>query len=195
MMKTQIKTTLVLALTVFASTVFANGVDTYIKVREDKTFSVHRNTGGLLNLTFKDTGDKVLYRATDFSNERFAGYFDLENLPVGTYFLEVEDTEKISTYPVKVERHGLAIDKKNAKHIFKPALNVSDRRVGVSMLNTMNTPLEVAIYNSNKELINIYSIDDKTVNKFFDLSQLGNDVYSFVLKVGGKRFEKTVTIR
>lgn len=192
-MKKLFKTTLVLALTVFASASYASGIETFIHVIGDKMFSVHHNTTGTVELTIKDKYGKILHDEKSVKKE-FVKAFNLETLPIGTYFLEVEDDLKISTYTVNVTSSGLEVDRENVEKVFKPSVVQKNKSVDVSMLKLSKKPLDLSIFDSNNELIHKDSLKGEIVNKRYNLSNLKGGVYTMVFKVGDKNFEKTINL-
>ena len=84
-------------MTVAASTVFANGDEAYINIKEAKVFSIHHNTTSYMQISILDNTGTVLHRNTSKGNG-IAKSFDLKALPTGSYTLEVEDDKKVTSY-------------------------------------------------------------------------------------------------
>lgn len=110
-MKSIFRTILVLALTVFASATYAQGVAPYIKAKGDKLFSVHRNATGKFRFTIKDNKGYVVYSINGNKNTKFMKTFNVENLPNGQYTIETRDAENVSTYSLHITSVGLDISK------------------------------------------------------------------------------------
>ena len=113
-MKSILRTILVLALTVFASASYAQGVETYIKAKGEKTFSVHHNITGKFQFIIKDESGRVVYAINGSKNARFLRTFDVKNLPAGHYTLEGKDTDVLSIYNLQITSNGLNINKEQA---------------------------------------------------------------------------------
>lgn len=113
-MKSIFRTSLVLALTVFASASFAQSVPPFIKAKGEKMFSVHHNTAGKFKITIKDVDGSVVYAINGNKNKKFVKTFDVKNLPTGTYTLETMDAENTNTYSLQITSLGLDISKNQA---------------------------------------------------------------------------------
>lgn len=193
-MKTLFKTTIVLALTVFASATFATGIETYIKVRSNNTFSVHHNARGEFRFTLKNEAGSTLYTVKGKEEQAFVKTFNVKNLPSGNYQLEVEDANMINIYPLTIEANGLAIDKEHVEKVFKPSVKQVNKTLDISLLKLSAKPLEVSIYDSNNKLVHVASFNGNVVNKRFDLSQLKSGRYQIYLEVGSKTFKKNILL-
>lgn len=110
-MKSILRTSLVLAMTVIASASFAQNVSPYIKAKGDKLFSVHHNATGKFRFTIKDNKGYVVYTISGNKKSKFVKTFDVKNLPTGTYTLETMDAENTNTFALQITSLGLDISK------------------------------------------------------------------------------------
>lgn len=192
-MKKLIKTTLLLALIVSANTIFANGDEAYINIKESKVFSVHHNTTSYMEVSIIDNSGLVLYRKSSTGNG-VAKSFDLKELPVGNYTLEIEDDKKVTSYAMEVVNDGLSINKSNVS-VFKPVISVNNRFVNVSMLKFIDGSVNMGIYNAQNELVFNDKINGESISLRYDLSKLAAGKYTLLFNVEGHSFQEFVTIK
>lgn len=194
-MKKLFKTTLILAMTVMASVTYATGDETYIKVKSSKSFSLHYNKEGKIRVAITDVNGTILHTDRSGKHSKYLKTFSLSELPIGTYYLEIENDQKISTYEVHVYPDTLLINKDEVVEFYKPTIQQKeDNQLDLSMLKTTNDPMYVYILNNSNDLIDQHTVTGNAINTRFDVSKLKSGTYSMVINVGRRQFTQQFNV-
>jgi hypothetical protein len=122
--------------------------------------------------------------------------YDLAALPEGTYFLQAETEMKIAKYEITVVGETATLSDLAITEVFKPMLVNENGKVSLSILNLDKSPVNVAIYDAaNNEVYNKTFNGEQNVNKFFDITTLANEKYTFVMAYDNKVFTKMVSAK
>ncbi len=198
-MKTTIRKSLVLvALIVGVSVSYGNEISGNTnkgkRVRTNVTFNDVKK-GSILSI--KDVNGLILYKEAIQLNGNYTKGFDLTSLPNGNYYFEMEQDVEIKIVPFKVTASVVTFDKELEESIFKPVVFVSNKKyVHVSKASVNNEVLNVEIFADNGESIYAGKIEKEgdVLGKIYDFSTSAKGVYTFVIKVEGRRFIQNLDI-
>nr|WP_315211008.1 hypothetical protein [uncultured Flavobacterium sp.] len=198
-MKKILKFSLVLAAVVLTATqAHAGNTDFSLDlIKEDgKTVSFSLKEIKKIDLSIYDTNDSLIYQEKVTSEDNINRTYDLTALPDGIYFLKAESDLKISKYKIEVVGNKAKLSADAISEVYKPVLVNKNGIVTVNILNLENTPVTVAIYNSEEnEVYNETLTADLYVGKIFDLTSAQNGKYTFDITYNGKTFSQTVAIK
>lgn len=198
-MKKILKFSLVLAAVVLTATqTHAGNADFSLDlIKEDgKTVSFSLKEIKKIDLSIYDTNNSLIYQEKVTSEDNINRTYDLTALPDGIYFLKAESDLKISKYKIEVVGNKAKLSADAISEVYKPVLVNKNGIVTVNILNLENTPVTVAIYNSEEnEVYNETLTADLYVGKIFDLTSAQNGKYTFDITYNGKTFIQTVAIK
>ena len=198
-MKKILKFSLVLAAVVLTATqAHAGNTDFSLDlIKEDgKTVSFSLKEIKKIDLSIYDTNDSLIYQEKVTSEDNINRTYDLTALPDGIYFLKAESDLKISKYKIEVVGNKAKLSADAISEVYKPVLVNKNGIVTVNILNLENTPVTVAIYNSEEnQVYNETLTADLYVGKIFDLTSAQNGKYTFDITYNGKTFSETVAIK
>ena len=163
---------------------------------EGKTVSFSLKEIKKIDLSIYDTNDSLIYQEKVTSEDNINRTYDLTALPDGIYFLKAESDLKISKYKIEVVGNKAKLSADAISEVYKPVLVNKNGIVTVNILNLENTPVTVAIYNSEEnQVYNETLTADLYVGKIFDLTSAQNGKYTFDITYNGKTFSETVAIK
>lgn len=198
-MKKILKFSLVLAAVVLTATqTHAGNADFSLDlIKEDgKTVSFSLKEIKKIDLSIYDTNNSLIYQEKVTSEDNINRTYDLTALPDGIYFLKAESDLKISKYKIEVVGNKAKLSADAISEAYKPVLVNKNGIVTVNILNLENTPVTVAIYNSEEnEVYNETLTAHLYVGKIFDLTSAQNGKYTFDITYNGKTFIQTVAIK
>ena len=197
-MKTILKFRLVLAVVLTAVGAHAGNADFYLHVKKEqgKTIRFTLNDVKQSNLSIIDADEKVVYTENAAGKEGVTRSYNLNELPTGTYFLEVETSAKIARYEIKVSDKAAVLSKKAIRETYKPVLKADKGFVTLNIANTEKSAVGVKIYDSNENEVYSETLKNaSSVNKRFDVSNLNGDNYTFVMTYDNKSFVESVASR
>jgi len=196
-MKKISKLSLMLVMTLLAMNVHAGTVDFTIDVKKEQgkkvTFAL--NTVDVVNITIYDAEDKLVHSEEVNSKKNFNRTYDLNALPEGSYFLEVESDSKILRYEISVAKETASLSAKAISEEDKPAATFlyKDGLVWVNIINLNQSPVYINIINKDgDEVYNSVKLTDQNVTKVFDVNNIENEKYTFVMTYKDKTFSKTL---
>ena len=198
-MKKILKFSLVLAAVVLtAAQAHAANADFSLDLikEEGKTVSFNLKETKKIDLSIYDMNDGLIYQEKVTSEDNINRTYDLTALPDGIYFLKAESDLKISKYKIEVVGNKAKLSADAISELYKPVLVNKNGIITVNILNLENTPVTVAIYNSEEnEVYNETLTADLYVGKIFDLTSAQNGKYTFDITYNGKTFSETVAIK
>jgi hypothetical protein len=147
-----------------------------------------------MNLSIFDADDKLIHSESVNSKKELNRTYDLNALPEGIYFLEVESDLTISRYEISVARATASLSANAISEDFKPApvFLYKDGLVWVNIINLDNSPVNIKIYDKDgDEVYNSAKLMDRNVTKIFDVNNIENEKYTFVMTYKDKIFTHT----
>lgn len=187
---------LMLGVTLLTMNVHAGTVDFSLDVKKEQgkkvTFAI--NKINKMNLSIFDADDKLIHSEMVNSKKDFNRTYDLNALPEGTYFLEVESDIKISRYEISVARLTASLSANAISEDYKPSpvFLYKDGLVWVNIINLDQSPVYIQIVDKDgDEVYNSAKLTEQNVTKVFDVNNIENEKYTFVLTYKDKIFTQT----
>lgn len=148
-----------------------------------------------VQISLKDTQDFELFNETYKRGDDYLKGFDLESLPDGEYFLEIENSQNLQVFTLSIINDKLFIHHDNPVAIARPTIIQRGNKVDVAVLKT-GTPLKLSILNMANDII----FQDKVtssgnLNKRYDMSQLDPGNYTLRIDVDGRSFRQHIYIQ
>lgn len=144
-------------------------------------------------LLLKDTYGKVLFTDSIGEMESYQKTFNLELVPNGVYYLNLDKENSLLITTIKKTDNGLEIDELSG-FVFKPCFQVEDRLVKLFLSNPKQLKAEMKVYDSNGILVGDVKSNELTVKKTFDFSQVPSGNYKVEIKIDGQKFFKELEI-
>ena len=143
---------------------------------------------------FSDEAGEILFKDEPELGDAYTTSLDLETLPVGTYYMNIDKQSFILTTKVEKTRNGVIIEDESPKTFFKPLFKVEENLVKVFMTNPSKTITLIKVYDSKGNLVT--TIKDKVVNlsKTLNFSNVPSGEYTIKLQTGKNTFSKIVEI-
>lgn len=195
-MKNLIKKSLLIVAMLTTVVLSATNINNNVKVNviDSKLIDLKlKNSDGNLTISVKDAYGEVLY-AEKFEGSDFSKKYDLNTLPIGNYYFEIEGHTKINLMPFIVTSKGLEFNNEIKSTYYKPTIRQEGDLVFISKL-TLDKEEDLEIYFYDKELNLLYKEvvnGDINLGKTINLKNLKSGNYSIVTKSAGKVFEQKV---
>lgn len=185
---------LMLGVTLLTMNLYAGTVDFTLDVKNEQgkkvTFALDNMSK--VNLSIYDAEGKIIHSEKVDSKKGVNRTYDLKAFPVGTYFLEEESDIKISKYEILVAETTATLSANPISEIYKPAFVNKKGLIRVSFLNIDKSPVNIKIYDkANNEVYDSDAILDFDVKKVFDINNVDDEEYTFVMTYKDKSFTKT----
>ena len=176
---------------------FANDNHETLKEKEPKVTSMSfKSVQQGSRLSIKDKSGLVLYKESIVKTGKYSKGFDLNSLPNGDYYFEMDSELKIIVIPFTVTLNEVNFKKEQENTIFKPVLRVKDEKVYLSRPSLNGTPIDVKIfYSDNYDLIVSEKFAKETeMKRIYDFSKSKKGNYVFVFESNGRKYSKSVKI-
>ena len=186
---------------VISTGLFAGAYGTpYIKVTSydaKKFFVIVKSTdSSRVNVSLKDSYDFELYNESYRNNNSYVKGFDLEPLPDGQYFLEIESNETIEKFSLSIRNNWLSIDQESRLVVHKPRVTQKGGKVDVALLNSPDSTLKLSILDKANEVIFQEIVaDNGNLSRRYDISQLDPGYYTVLIEVAGRNFRESIYIK
>lgn len=147
-------------------------------------------------ITLKDAQNNILFEQSIEETEKFAKSLNLEQLPDGDYFIEIDNNTKVKIMPVSIKNDIVNVSESEMNEQFKPVVNEKDAMVYISQFSPTEAPLSVFIYNETNELIYTDVLKGKMdLGKVFDFSDSMEGQYHIYLESNGMSYDHLVYIQ
>lgn len=168
---------------------FANEVKVLVKKDSKKTALVLNDVKKGNQISIKDNNGLVLYKELVETSGVYKKGFDLNALPDGGYFFEVEKDLEIKTIPFTVSANEVVFNKDEEATFFKPYLRQEKDLVFVTKLSPKHELVKISVYanhNENFQLVHSEAIvDAKILERIYKLEK-GN--YKIVINSNKKEY-------
>jgi hypothetical protein len=196
MMKNILKFSLVVAalLTVMNVSALGNDFSLDVKKVQGRKVTFILNEVSKVELSIVDLDNKLIHSENVNSKGSVNRTYDLNALPEGTYFLVAESDTKIAKYEISVIGQTAVLSSNVVKETYKPMLVNKNGLVSLSIFNSFNSPVSIKVYNAADE--EVYSsplMKEQHISKYFDIRNLANKQYTFVMSYGDKVFVENVS--
>lgn len=189
---------LMLGVTLLTVNLYAGTVDFTLDVKKEQgkmvTFAFKKMDK--VDLSIYDAEGKMIHTEKVDSQKNIKRTYDLKALPEGTYFLEAESDMKVSRYEISVVGATASLSATAISEIYKPAFINKEGLVRVSFLNMDKSPVNIKVYDkANNEVYDSDVILDQDVKKVFDINDVNDEEYTFVMTYKDKTYTKTFASR
>lgn len=189
---------LMLGVTLLTMNMNAGTVDFTLDVKKEQgkmvTFAL--NKMDKVDLSIYDAEGKMIHSEKVDSQKNINRTYDLRALPEGTYFLEAESGMKISRYEISVVGKTATLSTNAISELYKPAFINKEGLVRVSFLNMDKSPVNIKVYDrANNEVYDSDVILDQNVKKVFNINQVNDEEYTFVMTYKDQSYTKTFASR
>jgi hypothetical protein len=197
-MKKILKFSLVVAALLAVLNVSALGNDFSLDVKkgQGKKVTFVLNEVYKVELSIVDSDNKLIHSENINSKGSVNRTYDLNALPEGSYFLVAESDTKISKYEISVIGQTAILASNAFKETYKPMLVNKNGLVSLSIFNVYQDPVSIKIYNAADEVVYISSlIEEQHISKYFDIKNLANEEYTFVMSYSDKVFVEKISAK
>lgn len=151
-----------------------------------------KNSDGDLTISVRDVYGETLY-TEKFEGSYFSKKYDLNTLPIGDYYFEIEGRTKINLMPFKITSEGIEFNNKVESVYYKPTVRQEGDLVFISKVALNNENFTIYLYDDHLNMLYKEELSgDINLGKTLNLMKLNNGNYSIVMKSGGKSFEQKI---
>ena len=169
----------------------ANNVE--VKVIDSKLIDLKlNNSDGDLKISVFDSYGEVLY-SEQFQGSVFSKKYDIETLPSGDYYFEIEGQTKINVMPFTVTNKGVDFNNTIESTYYKPTVRQEGDLVYISKIALNNEDLEIILYDAGFNTLYKEELTGEiNFGKTLNLKMLKAGNYKIVMKSDGKVFEQKI---
>ena len=185
---------LMLGVTLLTMNSYAGALDFTLDVKKEqgKTVTFALDKMNKIDLSIFDADGKMIHTEMVDSQKNINRTYDLKALPEGTYFLEAESDTKISRYEISVVGATAKLSVNPVSEIYKPTFANKKGLIQVSLLNLDKSPVNIKVYDkANNEVYDSDVLLDQDVKKVFNINQMNDEEYTFVMTYKDKSYSKT----
>jgi hypothetical protein len=185
---------LMLGVTLLTMNLYAGTLDFTLDVKKEQgkmvTFAL--NKMDKVDLSIYDAEGKMIHSEKVDSQKNINRTYDLRALPEGSYFLEAESDTKISRYEISVVGATASLSANPILEVYKPTFTNKEGLVRVSFLNMDKSPVNIKVYDrANNEVYDSDVIMDQDVKKVFNINEVNDEEYTFVMTYKDRSYTKT----
>lgn len=194
-MKTILKFTVAMAFMFTTIVGMANEPKLYLVADKDAKSLVFQldTQSQKTSIKFVDTDDHLIYSENILDESNYTKKFDLSKLKDGRYFLEMENSQRVITYTISIDKTNMEITgkKENTKPIFRRKGDM----VYLNLLNLDQKGVEVKVYDSNSRVLFKEVFEGELlVEKAFNFEKAFEDEYTVVVKDSATTYYERVSI-
>jgi len=179
---------------------FANKNNSTVKIinAERKVFTINVNNIRTKDYTVQisDVYGVVLFEDEIVASKKFSKIYDLSQLPLGKYEVEIEGDIFIRKQFVKILKDKLEVVGDEEVKIYKPSILLNEDKISLNMFSNGKEPVQVSIMNLQSETLFKESIKDKVaIHKYYDIFQLPAGKYIVKIVTQGSYFYKEISLQ
>jgi hypothetical protein len=168
--------------------------DLDIKVLDSQNLMVELNSGSQGNvLLIKDKFGKVLFRDSITTNLAYQKTFNLELVPNGIYYLNLDNESRIQITAIAKTNSGLDIEKESGL-VFKPLFKIEDKHVRLLLSNPEQKKTSLKVYDAHGILVGNLKSKEVVLKKTLDFSNVPSGKYWIEIQSNGQNFTKEVNL-
>ena len=168
--------------------------DLDIKVLDSQNLKVELESGSQGNvLLLKDKFGKVLFRDSITTNLTYHKTFNLELVPNGIYYLNLDNETRIQTTAIAKTNYGLEIEKESS-FLLKPIYKIEDKLVRVLFTNSQQKKTFLKVYDSYGIMVANLNSKEAVLMKTFDFSNVPYGKYRIEIGINGQNFTKEINL-
>lgn len=151
------------------------------------------NSDGSLTVSVKDSDDQVLY-SEQYKGSHFSKKYDLNTLPTGNYYFEIEGETKIELMNFTVNDKNVEFSNEIDTVYYKPVVRRENDLIYVSKVSLEKEPFIIALYNEDDNVLYKEELEGIiNIGKKLNISNLEKGTYRLVMISNGKRFTEYIT--
>lgn len=191
--KSVIKVLLLVLLTVSGNILLANEEKANLTITKgnDKSFAISFDYQEEIDviITFKDAFSVTLFKEDVKGIKNLSKTFDLNNLPDGVYFLEIENEMSIFSQMIEIKNDKMNYSEAGEYSINKPKSYVKEDSLYLSSQFSNETDVEVTIYNKLGEVVYDELLkNQKNLDKTFKFIEGQPKDYTVSVRYNGRTF-------
>ncbi|MEP3208795.1 MAG: T9SS type A sorting domain-containing protein [Maribacter sp.] len=194
-MKKVVRSIAVVALMFVAATGLAKEPKLSVNPSQEKSLNFEMDTTS--EETFVrvvDMNGVIIYKEKVETVNSYSKKFNLKNLPEGSYFLEVEDALKETTFEFTVDDSTIRIDKR--KENAKPVFRKKEGKVYLNLLNLEKEVVKIKVLDSENRIVFQETIaDEMLVEKVFNFEDAFEDNYVVVVQNKKDTYYEDITVK
>ncbi len=168
--------------------------DLDVRVVDNQNLKVELNKGEKGDiLLLKDIFGKVLFKDSIGRRVSYKKLFNLELVPNGIYYLNLDKEGSLLVTSIKKTENGLEIDK-SSRFVFKPCFEIENRQVKFFLSNPKKMNAKMKVYDSNGVLVGNLSSRELVLKKTLDFSNVPSGIYSVEITIDDQKFFKELKI-
>lgn len=196
-MKNLLKSSLLVIAILMTTITLAKNNDPSIKIRlvESKLIQLTMDvTIKMVEVTVKSSNGEIIYSEKS-ENLNLSKKYDLKNLPIGSYVMEIESQTKVKLIPFNVLTKSIELNEKKENVYYKPIVRKEGSSVFISKLALNNEALEILLYDLNSNKLFSERLEGNAIlERKLNLLNLESGDYSLILRSGGKTFYETIKL-
>lgn len=145
-------------------------------------------------ISMVDYDDNVIYAEKIQGVLAYSKKFDLKNLPIGNYYLLVENDLKKTVYTLNVTTSVVEIVER--KENPKPVFRKSGERIFLNLLNLDQQKVDITVYDDeNRIVFNESILGQMLVEKVFNFDKAFAGNYTLVVNDGKDTFYEDILVK
>lgn len=152
----------------------AGDLDVKVVDRLNLKIEINRGDKGDV-LLLKDTFGKILFKDNVGKMVSYRKIFNLELVPNGTYYLNLDKEASLLVTMIKKTENGLEIDKLSG-FVFKPCFEIENKQVRMFLMNPKKMKAEMNVYDFNGILVGNLHSREMVVKKTLDFSSVPSGI-------------------
>ena len=193
------KSPLAMVLLLSLNTLFANSIepDLVIQRYQEKSLLMYLSFPQErdFKITLKDADRVLLWKENQLAAKHFSKKINLVNLPDGTYFLEIEDPQMITSCQISIKDNHLMVEEQKRTKRYKPVITQKEEKVVLNMFSPTPTDVEITIL--DREQHSVYQEvfkGEQRIERSFDFSKAPGGSYTFQTNVDGRLFTQRIDL-
>lgn len=175
----------------------------------DPSFKIAKTDNKIISLTVKDASSPVSVSFRDAAgvllhsekynfHKKGIRYYNLKEIAVGTYYLEVETDVKVEKYIITVDSDAATIHEDEEKVLYKPILVLKNDHITITKFNVSKSDLKIKLYDEYDNCLYSEVVDAATENftigRKLNISELEEGKYIFYLTTEERTYTKSVNL-
>ncbi len=145
-----------------------------------------------VTITLKDYAGEILHWEKLNKGTNIERKYNLKNLPLGYYEVQVEGTNKIVVHSIKLDLNQVISNPLMDKIIFKPAFSFSKNAIELNHL-ALGKKVQVSVYDEQGVFFTKAYAEQASINTRFDITQLPKGKYSISFSTDDQYITQTFT--
>ena len=186
------------AMVVASTFALANDDKPSVKVERSgaKAFAVIAcgNANAETQIKLRSENGSTLYSASAQIGESYGKRLDLNNLPAGSYSLEVENRESFISTPILINQDSAYVVAEDQVTIMKPVISQTGEMLDIILPNEADAAALITIYDAENRKLASESLTTEGLKRF-NLTKLEKGAYTLKVETKGKYFMQSVSIK